>query len=137
MALPPLGYSNYVAVSVSIDFPINSKQDAPFHCNAYDYSCAHWDVLHDHLKDVPWKDLFKFSASAAAKEFCRGVQVAIDVYITHYKYPVKHHSSPWFSAACAAAIVHKNDFIHLYQQNKSFKSKVKFRQASNCSQKGY
>ena len=24
-----------------------------------DYSCAAWDGLHDHLKDVPWEDIFK------------------------------------------------------------------------------
>ena len=48
------------------------------------------------------------------------------------KYQVKPHSSPWFSAACAAAIVHRNHFYRLYQQNKSSESKVKFRQASNC-----
>ena len=47
------------------------------------------------------------------------------------KYQVKHHSSPWFSAACAAAIVHRNHFFCFYQQNKSSESKVKFRQASN------
>ena len=35
------------------------------------------------------------------------------------------------SAASAAAIVHRNHFFRLYQQNKSFESKVKFRQASN------
>ena len=40
VAFPPLGNSDHVAVSVSIDFPINSKQDAPFHCIAYDYSRA-------------------------------------------------------------------------------------------------
>ena len=38
MAFPPLGNSDHVGVSVSIDFPINSKQDAPFHCVACDYS---------------------------------------------------------------------------------------------------
>ena len=37
MAFPPLGNSDHVVVSVSIDFPINSKQDTPFHCIAYDY----------------------------------------------------------------------------------------------------
>ena len=42
-----------------------------------------------------------------------------------------HHSSPWFSAARAAAIVHRNHFFHLYQKYKSSESKVKFRQASN------
>ena len=35
--------TDHVVVSVSIDFPINSKQDTPFHCVAYDYSRADWD----------------------------------------------------------------------------------------------
>ena len=30
MVFPPLGNSDHVVVSVSIDFPINSKQDTPF-----------------------------------------------------------------------------------------------------------
>ena len=132
MAFPPLGNSDHVVVSVSINFPINSKQDTPFHCMAYDYSCADWDGLCDHLRDVPWEDIFKLGASAAASEFCEWVQVGIDVYIPHRKYQVKPHSSPWFSTACAAAIVHRSHFFHLYQQNKSSESKVKFRQASNC-----
>ena len=59
MAFPSLGNSDHVAVSVSIDFLINSKQDAPFHSIAYDYSCADWDSLHNHLRDVPWEDIFK------------------------------------------------------------------------------
>ena len=53
MTLPPLGNSDHVFVSVSIDFPSNSQQDAPFHRIAYDYSCADWDGLCDHLRDVP------------------------------------------------------------------------------------
>ena len=73
MAFPPLGNSDHVAVSVSIDFPSNSQQDAPFHRIAYDFSCADWE----------------------------------------------------------AAIVHRNHFLRLYQKDKSSKSKVKFRQASN------
>ena len=40
IAFSPLGNSDHVVVSVSIDFPINSKQDAPFHCVAYDCSRA-------------------------------------------------------------------------------------------------
>ena len=131
MALPPLGNSDHVVVSVSIDFPINSKQDTPFHRVAHDYSHADWDGLRDHLRNVPWEDIFKLSASAAASAFCEWVQVGIDVYISHRKYQVKPHSSPWFSAACAAAIVHRNHSFRLYQQNKSSESKVKFRQASN------
>ena len=58
MAFPPLGNSDHVVVSVSIDFPINSKQDTLCHCVAYDYSRADWDGLHDHLRDVPWEDIF-------------------------------------------------------------------------------
>ena len=69
MAFPPLGNYDHVVVSVSIDFPTNSQQDAPFHCIAYDYSGADWDGLHDHLRDVPWEDIFKLSASGAASEF--------------------------------------------------------------------
>ena len=43
--------------------------------------------------------------------FCEWVQVGIDVYIPHRKYQVKPHLSPWFSAACAAAIVYRNHFF--------------------------
>ena len=70
MAFPPLGDSDHVVVSVSIDFPINSKQDTLFHHMAYDYSRADWDGLCDHLRDVLWENSFKLSASVAASEFC-------------------------------------------------------------------
>ena len=40
MAFPPLGNSDHVVVSVSIDFPSNSKRDALFHRIAYGYSRA-------------------------------------------------------------------------------------------------
>ena len=80
-------------VSVSIDFPTNSQQDALFHCIAYDYSRADWDGLCDHFRDVPWEHIFKLGASAAASEFCEWIQVGIDVYIPHRKYQVKSHSS--------------------------------------------
>ena len=119
-------------VSVSTDFPSDFQQDAPFHCIAYDYSHADWDGLCDHLRDVPWEDIFKLGASTAASESCEWVQVGIYVYIPHRKYQVKPRWSPWFSAACAAAIIHRNHFFSLYQKDKSSDSKVKFRQASNC-----
>ena len=137
MIFLPLRNSDDVVVSVSIDFPINSKQDTLFHCVvAYEYSRADWDGLRDHLRDVSWEDIFKLCASTAASEFYEWVQVGIDVYIPHHKYQVKRHSSPWFSAACAAAIVHRfNHFFCLYQQNISSDSKVKFRQASNHSKR--
>ena len=89
MAFHPLGNSDHVIVSVPIDFPINSKQDVLFHCMVYDYSCADWNCLCDHLRDVPWKDIFKLSASTAASEFWEWGQVGIDVYIPHGKYQVR------------------------------------------------
>ena len=70
MAFPPLGNSDHAIVSVSIDFPSNQKQDAPFQCIASDYSRADWDSFRDHLRDVPWEDIFKLGTSAAASEFC-------------------------------------------------------------------
>ena len=70
MAFFPLGNSDHVFVSVCIEFPSNPQQDALFHRIAYDYSCTGWDGLCDHLRDVPWEDIFKLGASAAACEFC-------------------------------------------------------------------
>ena len=114
--------SYYVVVSVSMNFPITSKQDDPIHRIAYDYSCADWGSLHDHLRDIPWEDIFKFSISAA-REFWERVEVEINVYISHRKYQVKLHSSLWFSAAFTASIVHRNQFFCFNQQNKPCKSK--------------
>ena len=123
---PSIGNSDHVAVSVSIDFPSYSQQDVQCHRIAYD-----WDSLRDHLRDVPWEDISKLGASAAASEFCEWVQVGIDVYIPHRKYQVKSHSFPWFSAACASATLHRNPFFRLYQKDKSPESKVHIRHASN------
>ena len=108
MAFPLNGNYDYVVVSVSINFPTNSKQHALFHCIVYDYSPADWDGLCDHLRDIPWEANFQLNASTAATEFCEWVQVGIDVYIPHCNYQVKLHSSPWFSAACAVAIGHRH-----------------------------
>ena len=96
-AFPPLGNSDHVVVSVSVNFPSNSQRDASFHRIAYDCSRADWDGLRDHFRDVPWEDIFKLGASAAAGEVCESVQVGIYVYIPHWKYQVNPHSSPWFS----------------------------------------
>ena len=85
MAFPRLGNSNHVVVSVSTNFLSYSQQGAPFHCIAYDYSHAVLDGLRDHLRDVPWEDIFRLSASAAANKFCEWVQIKTDVYIPHRK----------------------------------------------------
>ena len=84
------------------------------------------------MRDAPWNDIFKLDASAADSELCEWVHAGIDVYITHRKYQVKPHSSPRFSSACVAAILHRNHFFCLCQQNKS---KVKLGKASNRCQR--
>ena len=61
-----------------------------------DYSYADWDGLLDHLRNVPWEDIFKFGASAAASEFCEWFQVGIDAYIPRGKYQAKLLSSHGF-----------------------------------------
>ena len=119
MAFAPLGNSDHVVVSVSIVFLSNSQWDALFYRITYDYSCADWDGLCDHLRNVPWKDIFQLSASAVGCEFCEWVQVGIDVYIRIVTHVIHSpHSCLWFSAACAAAIVHRNHFFCFYQENK-------------------
>ena len=72
------------------------QRNAPFHRTTYDYSQTDGDGLCDHLTDVPWEDIFKLGASVAPTEFWFWVQVGTDTYISHHKYQVKPHSSPWF-----------------------------------------
>ena len=93
-------------ILVFIDFPSNWQWDAPFHHIAYDYSRADCDGLHDYC--FVGNNL---CASVATSEFCEWVQVGIDVYILHRKYQVKSRSSLWYSADCAAAIIHRNHFF--------------------------
>ena len=90
-AFPQLGNPDHVVVSVFIDFSSNSQQDVPLHYIAYNYSCADWVGFCDHLRDNPWEDIFKLSASAAASKFCEWDQVGTDVYISHFKYQDKPH----------------------------------------------
>ena len=130
MAFPSLGNSVLVSVSVSIDFLSNSQQMP--HFIAQLMTILKLMGFYDLLRDVSWEDIFKFSASAAASEFCGQLQVGINVYISHHKYQVRLHSSPWFSVAFAAVIAHRNPCFHLYQQNKPSQCKFKFRQTSNC-----
>ena len=68
-------------VSVSVDFAVTSEKDAPYHHKAFDYSRTDWDGFRDHLRDVPWNDIYKYGASKAASEFSEWLQVGIDTYI--------------------------------------------------------
>ena len=74
-----------------------------------DYSHADWDGFGDHFRDVPWEDIFKLGASAAANEICKWVSVGIDVNIPHKKYHVKPQSSP-FSCLCSCHSSEKSLF---------------------------
>ena len=55
LTFPPFENFDHVVVSVSIDFPSYSQQDAPFHRISYDYSCADWNGLH-----IQWNNRTKF-----------------------------------------------------------------------------
>ena len=46
-----------------------SKRGALCHSIAYDYSCNDSDGLCDHLRDVPWEDIFKLDASILLVNF--------------------------------------------------------------------
>ena len=54
----------HVVLSVYVDLPLNSKAYAPFRYTAFDYTCADWNSFHDHIRDVPMKDVFNLSAPA-------------------------------------------------------------------------
>ena len=107
-----------ILIMLLSQFPLTFQQTQnrmpPFHCIAYNYSHADWDGLRDHLRDISWRISLNSVFLLLLVNFVSGFR-----------------SSPWFSAACAAAIFHRNYFIRLYQQNKSSESKVKVIQASN------
>ena len=66
MAFHPLENSDHVVVSISIDFPSYCQWDASFHCIAHDCPRADWVGFRDHLRGIPWEDIFKLGASAVA-----------------------------------------------------------------------
>ena len=82
MTFPPLGNSDLIVASVSIDFPSNSQQDAPFHCIVYDYSCADWDSLCDHLRDAPWEDIFRLRLLLLLVYFVSGFRLEL-MHVPH------------------------------------------------------
>ena len=59
VAFPPLGNSDHVIVSVSIGFPSHSKGNVTFHRTAYEYCRADCNGFWNHLRDIPWEDIFK------------------------------------------------------------------------------
>ena len=58
VAFASFGNSDHVVVSVSSDFPSNSKKNAPVNLTAFDYPSADWDGLWNYLRNVPLVDIF-------------------------------------------------------------------------------
>ena len=81
MAFPPLGNSDHVLVSVSIDFPSNSQRDVPFHRIAYDYSRADWDNLCNHLRDIHGRITLSSVLLLLLKNFVSGFRLEL-MYIS-------------------------------------------------------
>ena len=63
-----MGNSDHMVVSVDVKFVVTSTNEPPYHRTVYLYSKAEWDGLTDHLRGVPWLDIFKHDATYAAKE---------------------------------------------------------------------
>ena len=127
---PPLGKSEHMVVSVDVKFVVKSTNEHPYHCTVYSYSKADWDGLRDHLRYVPWIDIFKHDATYAPKEIAEWVEIGIDCYIPHRKFQFKPHSSPWFTP-CAAVITHRNHYFHQYHRNATLENKKLFCDSHN------
>ena len=78
--LPTLAFVlQWLSIHWEILIMLFSQNGMPYFIIQLDYSFADWDGLHDHVRDVPWEDILKLCASAAAREFCEWVQAGIDV----------------------------------------------------------
>ena len=108
---------NLTIVSVDVQFVVKFINEHPYHRTIYSYRKADWDGLRDHLRGVPWLDIFKHDATYAAKEITECVEIGIDCYIPHRKFQLKPHSSPSFTPSYAAAIAHRNHYFHQYHRN--------------------
>ena len=58
--------------------------DSRFYCTAFNY-CADSDGLGDHLRDVPWENIFELSTSAIAFKFYEWFQVKIVVIVVNIR----------------------------------------------------
>ena len=119
-------WKRYLAISIEHERYMNLQLTN--HC----WICQRFVRIMAHfLRDVPWEDIFKLSASTAASEFIAWVQVGIDVYIPH----LSIRSSLTHLHGFQQLLLFIKITFRLYQQNKSSESKVKFRQANNrCCQ---
>ena len=129
--LPPLGSSDHCVISVSIDLPLKASNEVPFHRTSYRYAQADWDNFRSYIACGPFEHFFKFRASKSTALISDWIRNGIDIFIPHKTFQQKPHSQPWFTAACAAAIAHRNHHFHQYNRNPSEITRTNFRNASN------
>ena len=133
MAFPPLRYSDHIVSKFSLTILKTQKRRQLLIPLLMSIFVLTGTVLRRyHLSDVPREGIFKPGSSVDVTKFCEWSQISINRYIPHHNYQIKLHSSAWYSTVFTDVKVHINHFFCFHKQNKSFPSKVKFRQASNC-----
>ena len=131
---PPLEKYDDLVVSVDVKFVVKSTNEHPYHRTVYTYSKPDSHGLRDHLRGVPWLDIFKHDATYVAKEITEWVEIGIDGYIPHRKFQLNPHTSPWFTS-CAVAISHRNHYFHQYHHNATPENKKQFYDSRNYCRK--
>ena len=63
-----------------------------------------WEIFHERISS-------KSLLLLLLVNFVSGFRLELMYQVPSFKYQVKPHSSPWFSAACADVIVHRNHFF--------------------------
>ena len=106
-------------VNVEINFITNSSHEPTIYRNFFSYQRRDWGNFRDLIRDFPLEHIFNLDAEECAKEIASWLHDGIDAYIPSQKYQVKPHSSPWYSLAIAAAIVHRKHYFHLFHRNSS------------------
>ena len=112
--LPLLGSSDHCVVSLTIDMPSKCSHEVAFHGTSYRYAQADWDNIRSYISDGLFNLFFRFRASKLTSLVSDWIRNGIELFIPHKTYQQKHHSQPWFTATCAAAICHRNHFFHEY-----------------------
>ena len=125
MAFPPLGNSDHIVVSVSIDFPSNSQQDPTFHCIPCGYSCTDWDCF--------------VITQKCSMGSLNSVLLKLLVNFVNWLRLELMYISLIISIGSSLTLLHGFQLLVLilYQQNKPSKSKAKFRPRLVIIAKGF
>ena len=112
-----------------------TRTASTYYRTSYNYLNGDWDSFHDFHRDAPLDNFFSLSADNCEAEITKWIQSGIESFVPHRRFQVKPHSSPWFSAACAAAISHRNHFFRQYCRNTTPENKRLFSTARNRCRK--